>query len=51
MSRFDTYSITDTMYDLVPNLRNCCKAGVDGHREEEMMAVEKDSETESMNDF
>jgi len=32
------------MYDPVSNLRNCYKAGVDGHGEEEMMAVEKDSE-------
>jgi len=46
MSRFDTYSIANTMYDPVPNLRNCCKAGDDGHWEEEMMAVEKDSEVE-----
>jgi len=46
MSRFDTYSIADTMYDPVPNLRNCSKAGGDGHGEEEMMAVEKDSEIE-----
>jgi len=43
---FILYSTADTMYDPVPNLRNCCKAGDDSHREEEMMAVEKDSEVE-----
>jgi len=31
------------MYNPVPNLRNCCKARDDGHGEEEMMAMEKDS--------
>jgi len=46
ISRFDIYSIADTMYDHVPNQINCCKAGDDGHGEEEMMAVEKDSEIE-----
>jgi len=35
MSRFDTYSIADTMYDPEPNLKNCCKAGDDGNGEEE----------------
>jgi len=30
----------------VPSLRICWKAGYDGHAEEEMMAVEKDSEIE-----
>jgi len=44
MSKFDAYSIADSMYEPVPNLRNCCKAGDDGHGEEEMMAVEEDSE-------
>jgi len=34
------------MYDPVPNLRNCCKAGDDIHGEEEIMAVEKNSEVE-----
>jgi len=42
MSRFDTYSIADTIYDPVPNLRKCCKAD----REEEMMAVENNIEIE-----
>jgi len=46
MSRFDIYSIADTMYDSVPNLRNYCKAGDDDHGEEETMAMEKDSEVE-----
>jgi len=46
LSKFDTYSIVDIMYDPIPNLRNCCKDGDDGHGEEEMMAVEKDSEIE-----
>jgi len=32
------------MYDPEPNLRNCCIAGYEGYGEEEMMAVEKDSE-------
>jgi len=36
MSRFDTYSIADTMYDPVPNLRNYCKARNDGHGKEEI---------------
>jgi len=44
MSRFDTYSIADTMYDPVLNLRNCYKARDNSHGEEEMMAVEKVSE-------
>jgi len=46
VSRFDSYSVADSMYEPVPNLKNCCKAGDDGHVEKEMMTVEKDSEVE-----